>query len=121
MAERAFHLPQGLAALRFGFGGDEIGHALDLGQVDAARLESAPGKLARLRQAQTRDAANRAHDRLRNGAAAMQVQLGHILPGETRRSRKPQHNRLVEGLTGLRTDQPAQAGATRRRQLPLGN
>jgi hypothetical protein len=50
-AQRAFHLPQCLAALGFGFGVYEVGNPLDLRQVDAAGFESAPGKFTRLRQA----------------------------------------------------------------------
>ena len=44
----AFGLRDRLARLRLGLGGDEIGKALDLGEIDAPVLEGAPRKLAGL-------------------------------------------------------------------------
>ena len=51
VAEQAVQLPKRLPALRLGLGADQVGQALDRGEVELAVLEGAAGELARLRQA----------------------------------------------------------------------
>jgi hypothetical protein len=55
VAEQTLELAQRLPALRLGFGSDQIGQALDRGEVELAVLECAAGELTRLRRAQTFD------------------------------------------------------------------
>ena len=51
-AQIAVELAQGLAALRFGLGGGEIGHRLGLGQVELAVEKGAAGEFAGLGEPQ---------------------------------------------------------------------
>ena len=103
---------QRLAALAGGLGGDQIGEALGLGEVEAAPLEGAPGELAGLgRPEAERDQGVEHAGRYR--AAAMQVQLGHVLAGEGGGAGQPEHEGAVELLAAVA--ERAQAGPPRRR------
>ena len=102
VAEQAAHLLERLPALRLGLGVDQVGQRLDLGEVELAVLEGAPGELARLRQPQPRDPAERRQHRRDHGAAAMQLKLGHVLAGLAARAGKPERQRLVDRLAGWR-------------------
>ena len=55
MPQVAARLPQGLTALLFRLGVDQIGDAFDFGEVEFAVLEGATGKFARLRRARRRE------------------------------------------------------------------
>ena len=48
-AQRAAQLPQRLAALALRLGHDQVGEALDRGEIELAVLKGAPRELARLR------------------------------------------------------------------------
>ena len=88
--ERAPGLAQGLAPLRRGLGVDEVGEALDTGQIELAVLEGAAGELAGLRQpaALSRRAPRaRPHD----GPAAVHLQLRHVLAGLALGAREPKY------------------------------
>ena len=87
---------QRLAALRLGLGIDEIGKTLDLGQIELAVLEGAARELAGLGEPRAGEREHRVDDGADHGAAAMHVKLGHVLAGEARRSREPQHEAAVE-------------------------
>ena len=94
--ERAVELATRLAALRLGLGGDEVGKAFDLRQIELAGIEGAARELARLRQPQARQRAERRDQRGQHGAAAMHVQLADILAGEAAGCRKPQREAVVD-------------------------
>ena len=111
----AIQLAQRLPPLRFGLGRGEIGDRLCLGQVKLAIFKGAAGEFTGFSQAQAKPPERR-HNRGQDGTAAMQMQLGDVLAGEAGRRRKPQHQRLVEGLTTLGIDEPPAAGRARRRQ-----
>src|ERR1700722_15746679 len=88
LRRRARSLAQRLAALRRGFGRDQVGHAFGLGQIELAVQKGAAGELARLGQAQTRHLAQGIEQRRRHRAPAMEVELGHVLAGVARRRRE---------------------------------
>ena len=98
LPERAVGLPQRLPALRLGLGEDEVGEPLDLGQVHALVGERAARELAGLGRAEAGEGAKRIEDGGDHGAAAVDVQLGHVLAGETRRGGKEQDQPAVEQL-----------------------
>ena len=100
VAEQAFELPVGLAPLRLGLGIDQIGQALDCREIEMPVLERAPGEFARLRHPQALDAPKRREHRGDHRAAAVQLQLGHVLTGLASWPRKPQRQRLVDHLAG---------------------
>ena len=112
----AFGLRDGLARLRLGLGGDEIGKALDLGEIDAPVLEGAPRELAWLGQPHASERSERIDDPPDHGAAAMNVQLGDVLAGEARRPRQPERKPAIEHLAGSRALDLAQARLARRRR-----
>ncbi len=115
IAEPALELPHGLAALRLGLGGGEIGHRLGLGQVELAVQKRPAGEFARLGEAQPEPAQD-LHQPGNDRAAAVQVKLGDILAGAAVRRRKPQHEAVVEPLAGFGIDEPSTPGQPRRRQ-----
>ena len=112
----AFGLRDGLARLRLGLGGDEIGKALDLGEIDAPVLEGAPRELAGLGQPHASERGERIDDAPDHGAAAVNVQLGDVLSGEARRPRQPERKPAIEHLAGSRALDLAQARLARRRR-----
>ncbi len=88
-AERALGLAQRLAALALGLGVHQIGQALGFGQVELAVLEGAAGELARLGGRARRRLCKASLDhRGDHRRPAMDVQFGHILAGEARRTRE---------------------------------
>ena len=82
------------------FGGDQIGKGLRRGEVHLAGIESPPRELAGLRQAKPRITAQFVEYAGDGRPAAMDVQLRHILAGEGRRRRKPQHQPMIQDLAG---------------------
>ena len=102
LAERALHLPERLPPLAFGLGVDQVGQALDGGQIELAVLKRAPGELARLGRPQAVEPAQRGKGRGNNGAAAVQLELGCVLAGLAVGAGKPERQRLVDHLPGRR-------------------
>ena len=78
-AQRPLGLAQRLAPLRRRLGIDQVGEALDAGEVQLAVLEGATRELAGLRQPAALDPADRLEHGLHHGAAAVHLQLGHVL------------------------------------------
>ena len=76
----------------------QVGEAFDRGQIELAVLEGAAGEFAGLGRAQALDRAERGQRRRDHRAAAVQLQLGHVLAGLALRRRKPQRQRLVDDL-----------------------
>ena len=97
-------LRQRLAALRLGLGLHEIGQTFDLGEIELAVLERAAGELARLGEPHAGEREHGVDHRADHGAAAMDVKLGHVLAGEARRRREPQHQAAVDQRALRRTD-----------------
>jgi hypothetical protein len=73
-------------SLQFGFGGEQIGQTLGLGQIDATVDEGAAGELARLGLAQARQKTQRMLNGRDHRSAAMAVQFGQIFTGRRLRS-----------------------------------
>ena len=95
-AQRPLSLAQRLAPLGPRLGIDEIGQALDAGEVQLAVLEGAARELAGLRQPAALDRADRREHRLDHRPAAVHLQLGHVLAGlafRARRTTAPGHDR----------------------------
>ncbi len=88
-------MPQGLAALRFGLGVDEVGEAFGFGEVELAVLEGAAGELARLGGPQALDRRQGAENPLDHRPSAMNLQLGHVLAGKTCGSGEPYDEAVV--------------------------
>ena len=112
----ALGLRDRLARLRLGLGGDEIGKAFDLGEIDPPVLEGAARELARLGQAHATERSERLDHAADHGAAAMNMQLGDVLAGEARGPRQPEREPAVEHLAGPRVPDLAQARLARRRR-----
>lgn len=89
-AEGATGLDQGLAALSVGFGVDEVGQPFGGGQVNAAVFEGATGELPGFRQAAAGDLGEGSEYGPDDGAAAMDLQFGHVLAGFAGRGGKPE-------------------------------
>ena len=96
LPQRAFRLRQRLTPLRLGLGIDQIGEALDLGEIELAVLERAPRELAGLGEPHAGEGEQRIEHGADHGAAAMQLKLGHVLAGEARRRREPEHEAAIE-------------------------
>ena len=112
----ALALGQSLARLRLGLGGDEIGKALDLGEIEPAILEGAARELAGLGETHVIHGQQGANDEPNHGAAAMNMELAHVLAGEASRPGQPEHEAAVEEIAAPGILQLAQARVTRRRQ-----
>ncbi len=112
----ALALGQSLARLGLGLGGDEIGKALDLGEIEPAILEGAARELAGLGETHVIHGQQGADDEPNHGAAAMNMELAHVLAGEASRPGQPEHEAAVEEIAALGILQLAQARVTRRRQ-----
>ena len=108
-AQRAAGDAQRLAPLRLGLGVDEVGEALDLGQIELAVLERAPGEFARLGRTQAGQARERGDDAGDRRAAAGHLQLRHLLAGEAARRDEADDQRAVERLAagGIAQHSPA--------------
>ena len=112
-AQRAFGLRESLAALRLGLGVDEIGEALDLGKIELAVLEGAARELAGLGEARSGERQYGLDDLAHHGAAAMHVELGHVLAGEAGGTRKPKHEATIEQRALERTERRARLATAR--------
>lgn len=118
LLQRSGHLAQRLFALACRFRVDEIGKALDFRQIEAPVLESPPREGAPLGRRQARKPRQRAEHRLHHRAPAMDMQLGDIFAGKTRRTFEKEHQRLIEPGPGFRIAQPPQHRLARRARLP---
>ncbi len=87
--QRPVGLTQGLSPLPFGFGIDEVGEPLGLGQIDPAVVERTARELAGLRQPAACDFPDGAKHGLHHGPAAVNVQLDDVLARETAGPLKP--------------------------------
>ena len=82
--------------LGVGFGVDEVGEALGLGEVELAGQEGAAGEFAGLGEAQAGDGAKGFEQQARHGAAAMGMEFQHILAGEGMGAGEEEGEGLVE-------------------------
>ena len=117
LGERALQLAQRLPPLAFGLRHDQVGEAFDRSQIELAVLEGAAGELASLGRAQAGQARKRSKRRRDHGAAAVQLQLGCVLAGLAVGPGKPQDQRLVDDLFGLRIAHAGERGFARGREL----
>ena len=101
-AERAVGLAEAPAAAALRSRQGEVGKALDLGQVHALVGEGAPREFAGLGGAEAGEGAELREHRSDDRPAAMNMQLGHVLAGETRRPRKEQHQPAIDRFHRLR-------------------
>ncbi len=88
-AEQAFHLAERLPALPLRLRHHQVGETFHRGEIELAVLEGAAGELARFRHPQAFDGCERRQHRGDHRAAAVQLQLGHVLAGLAMRRRKP--------------------------------
>jgi len=114
--QRAIHLLQSELALLVGFGGDQVGDRLGLGEVELAVLEGAAREFAGLGQPAEAQSADRLQGALDHGAPAMQVQLGHRLAGLGVRRLEPHDQPAIDRLAAFRIEDGAQRHAPRLRQ-----
>ncbi len=98
VAEQTFQLTQRLAALPIGVGVNEIVETFGFGEIEFAVLESAAREFTGLRCPQIVERRKRREQRRENRAAAMDMKFGDVFSGRARRSRKPQHHRIVDRL-----------------------
>jgi hypothetical protein len=84
--------------LPIGVGVDQIVEAFGLGQIELAILERAPGEFARLRRTDISETRERCEQRRKYRPPAMNVKFRDVLAGRARRSRKPQHDCIVDRL-----------------------
>src|SRR5260370_11455938 len=116
VAEGPGQLTQGLASLCLGLGSNKIGDRFSLNQVELAVEKGAAGKFPRLGEAQPQTP-EYPHDCGKYGTAAMQMELGDILPGYTPRRREPKQETVVELLSGRGVSKTRAPCNTRRGQL----
>jgi hypothetical protein len=107
-----------LPALVGRIGMKKIGKTLRLGQIDLAIPKGPSRKFARFGKAQPGGGQRLQHPG-HHRAPAVNMELGHILAREVRRSWEPKHKRFIENLGGLGMTQPPEAGHARRRQPPM--
>ena len=100
VAEQALQLAQRLAALPVGVGVNEIVEAFGFGQIELAVLEGAAGEFAGLGGAHIFQRRQRRENRGQHRAPAMDMEFGDVLAGGAGRTRKPEHDRIVQWLTG---------------------
>ena len=98
-SQPTLHLGQGLSALGLGLGGDQIGQALDLGQIQFAVVERAAGEFAGLRRPEPVETGQGRRHRPDRRDAAVNMQLGHVLAAVTGRSRKQKSHCMVDCLS----------------------
>src|SRR5439155_3919310 len=87
-AEMPIRQQQRRAALGLGLGHDQIRKALDAGEVNLAVLKCTPGEFPGPGTAQSIHARKRLLQRRHDRAAAVQVELGHVLTGLAVRRRE---------------------------------
>ncbi len=114
-AERSLELSQRLAALRRRLRRHQIGDGLRRRQIELAVLEGAARELSRLGKAQSRHGKERRGRRFQHGAAAMEVELRHILAGGAGRRRKEEREPVIDGFARARVAKARPARAPRRR------
>ena len=116
-AQPAFHLTQRLATLGFGLGVDQVGQALDLGQVEFAVIEGAAGEFAGLRRPQAVNCGERSGHRGDHRTSAVDVDFSHVLTAEAMRARHPQHQPVVDrgAVRGIGDRRPHRPPRQRRR------
>lgn len=90
---------QRLPPLRLRLGRQQIAQTLDLGEIEAAILEGAAGKLTRLCQPDVGESCYLSEQPLHDGWRTMHLQLEAVFAGETLRSRHPGHEAPVDDLT----------------------
>src|SRR5579883_127313 len=115
-AQPAAQLSQSLTPLRLCLRIDEIGKALDGGEVELAIEEPTTGEFAGLRQAQAGQLGQGGQHAGRRGAATVDLKLGHVLPRLASRAGEPEHKGVVQGRAVLRIPQPSEGAPPRLRQ-----
>lgn len=116
--EHALALPQRLAKLGAGGGGDDVGHRFGGREIELAVEKGATGELARTRGAQSRQIRQSVGQGARHRGTAVVVQLDHVFAGIAARSRKPEHEALVDRLAAARIAQdPKRRPPLRRRRF----
>ena len=100
IADQTLKLPKCLAALRRSFSRNQIRQALDGGEIEPAVIEGAAGKLTGLGRPAPFDAFQRVEHRSDDGVTAVELQLRHVVAGFAVRTRKPQHQRLIDNFAG---------------------
>ena len=108
-------LAKRLTTLCLGLGRGEIGDGFGLYEIELAIEKGASGEFAGFGNPQP-EAAEHLHNRGKHGATAVQMKLGDILTGDAARGREPQHEPVIEPLTGLGVDQTSSPRYARRRQ-----
>ena len=95
LSERPLHLPERLAPLLFRVGIDQICNALGCRQIQLPVLEGPPRELPGIRGPQTRNQRQFVDNSGKDGAAAMKMQLRHILAAEAGWPRKRSHQAVI--------------------------
>src|SRR6202521_6854 len=113
--QRAAVLCHGLTALRRGLRRDQIAEALHRSKIELVVGKRPACEFARLCRSKSINSAKYLKDGGKNGAAAMQVQLRHVLAGFASRRRKPEHESGVDHAPARRftkgcTARPARFG-----------
>ena len=111
---------QRLGALRCGFGGDQVGDALHLRQVEPAIGKGAAAEFPRFGEAQAWQRQQCRQDAADHRLATVQVKFCQILAGGCGRAGEHREHRLVEHGAIGRIDQPAQRQPARFRQPAFG-
>src|SRR6516162_5249248 len=114
-AELALELAERLATLCFGLGRGKIGDSLGLQEIELAIEKRPLSKLAGLGEPEPK-AAQYLHDSGEHGATAVHMKLSDVLAGGAARRRKPQHQPVIEPLSGLRVGQISSPHRVRGRQ-----
>ena len=114
--QRTVHLLQRQTPLLLGFGRDQIGDALGLGEVELAVLEGAARELAGLGQPAEAEPPDRLQRGTDDGAASVQVQLGHHFAGLGIGRLEPHRQAAVDRLAAQRIVERAHDHAARLRQ-----
>ena len=104
--------------MHLGLGGQQIGQAFGLGQVDSAIGERAAGEFTGLGQSNPRLAAEDGKQGIDRRPAPMTLIFNDVLASCAMRRIKSEDQRLIDQATIRRIDQPAQRSMTRRRQRP---
>ncbi len=115
-AEQTFQMPQRLTALTIGVGMNQIVETFGFGEIELAVLESAARELPRLCRTQAVDRTERIEHRRDDGSAAMNMKFRDVFAGRAVRTRKPEHDRFVDGAA-VEIAQGREMGNTRCRQF----
>jgi hypothetical protein len=104
-----------LAPLAVGFGVDQIGNGLGLGEIQPPGVEGAVGEFAGLRNAGEAGFGRRGQYGFDDRGTAMEVEFDDVLAGEGIGARHPEHQRFIdEAALGIAKD--ADGSAARRRR-----